>query len=62
VDFVADLQHGGDERQDRDVAVRAGWHPRGKPVVDEVVADQIADLFQLTRIHRVERFGGKCLC
>jgi hypothetical protein len=24
VNFVPDLQHGGDERQDRDVALRAG--------------------------------------
>ena len=40
VDLVADLQHGGDERQDRDVAVRAGRQGNRRAVIDEIVGDQ----------------------
>jgi hypothetical protein len=43
VDFVADLQHGGDESQDRDVAVRAWRQGNRGAVIDEVVGDQVAD-------------------
>ena len=61
VDVVADLQHGRDERQDPDVAVRAGRHFYRQPMVDEVVGDEVADPVQLPHIHRVKHFGGKRL-
>jgi hypothetical protein len=57
-DLVPDLEHLGDEMQDGDVAVGAGRKREGRPVVHEVVGDEVANPLEVAVVDGSEHGEG----